>query len=75
MRVKAKERISNIRCHFKVITNPPTGAICIISRTNIEKNDIVLQCPKCLNYFLKEYLLDWLEENKTYPVCKSKLKS
>ncbi|NHJ32087.1 MAG: hypothetical protein FK732_04425 [Asgard group archaeon] len=44
---------------------------CMISKLEIKNDDVILQCPFCSSYFIKKYLVEWVEKNKTCPVCKS----
>ena len=44
---------------------------CMISKTEIQDDDEVLQCPFCSSYFIKKYLEEWLEKHKNCPVCQN----
>lgn len=46
---------------------------CMISKTEIQEDDEILQCPFCSSYFIKKYLEEWLRKHKTCPVCQNKL--
>jgi len=46
---------------------------CMISKLEIQNDDRILQCPFCSSYFIKKYLEEWVEKNKTCPVCQSVL--
>ena len=59
---------------YVLIIEKPKNAICMISKTPIEKNETVLQCPNCENYYLCRYLLGWLKKNSECPICKFLLK-
>ncbi|MHA1212721.1 MAG: hypothetical protein ACTSSH_09695 [Candidatus Heimdallarchaeota archaeon] len=59
---------------FNILKEGPKDASCMISKTELDDKEIVLQCPFCLSLYNKKYLLDWLEENNNCPVCKAMLK-
>ena len=46
---------------------------CMISKTEIQEDDEVLQCPFCSSYFIEKYLEEWLVKHKTCPVCQNVL--
>ena len=66
--------VGNRHYHFRVIIKVPENTLCSISKTTLEKEDIAVQCPVCLNYFQSQYLIDWLELNETCPICKTVLR-
>ena len=60
--------------YIYVKARPIKGTICMISKTLLDDQDKVLQCPKCNSYFVESYLVEWIEEHITCPVCKYPLK-
>jgi hypothetical protein len=46
---------------------------CMISKTEIQDEDEVLQCPFCSSYFIKKYLEEWIGKHKICPVCQNLL--
>lgn len=53
------------------VNYPIQNEKCMISKTEIQDDDEVLQCPFCSSYFIKKYLEEWLEKHKTCPVCQN----
>ncbi len=70
-----KEKIVEYDFKYKVVQEIPKNAICMISKTPIEKEESVLQCPNCQNYYLTKYLLGWLHKNSKCPICQFDLKT
>ncbi|MBK5113097.1 MAG: hypothetical protein KGD59_08035 [Candidatus Heimdallarchaeota archaeon] len=54
-----------------IVDYPIQNEKCMISKTEIQDDDEVLQCPFCSSYFIKMYLEEWLEKHKTCPVCQN----
>lgn len=70
------EKEKGIEFDFKyiLVQEIPKNAICMISKTQIEKEKTVLQCPNCQNLYLGKYLLGWLAKNNNCPFCQTVLK-
>ncbi|MBK5113096.1 MAG: hypothetical protein KGD59_08030 [Candidatus Heimdallarchaeota archaeon] len=69
-----KERSIEFDFKYILVLDLPKKAICMISKTQIEVNETVLQCPECQNYYLSKYLLGWLNKNSNCPICQTALK-
>ena len=70
-----KERSIEFNFKYILVLELPKKAICMISKTQIEKEETVLQCPECQNYYLSKYLLGWLDKNSKCPICQFDLKT
>ena len=75
--IEKYEKEKSIEFDFKyiLVLDVPKNAICMISKTSIEKKESVLQCPNCQNYYLSMYLLGWLNKNDKCPICNTVLKT
>jgi len=75
--IEKYEKEKSIEFDFKyiLVLDVPKNAICMISKTSIEKEESVLQCPNCQNYYLSKYLLGWLNKYDNCPICKTVLKT
>lgn len=55
---------------FLQVKDPPVGAVCMITKIALDKQENILQCPNCESYFQEDYLREWVKEKKICPVCK-----
>ena len=47
---------------------------CLICKLSIKQFEIIAKCPKCLTYFHKEHLDEWLVKKKQCPVCGTEIR-
>jgi hypothetical protein len=64
-----KERSIEFNFKYILVLELPKKSICMISKTQIGKQETVLQFPECQNYYLSKYLLGWLDKNSNCPIC------
>ena len=68
--IKEKGRKAKTKKYlYEIVKRLPEKRICGISRTQIESEDNSLRCPNCRTYFIREYLVAWLQEKEHCPVC------
>ncbi|NPE06817.1 MAG: hypothetical protein GNW80_00925 [Asgard group archaeon] len=76
-RLSIEEEDDIVSSDAKIIASkvdyPIQNEKCMISKTEIQDDDEVLQCPFCSSYFIKKYLEEWLVKHKTCPVCQNML--
>jgi hypothetical protein len=74
-RLSIEEEDEALSSSAKIIASkvdyPIQNEKCMISKTEIQNDDEVLQCPFCSSYFIKKYLEEWLAKHKTCPVCQN----
>jgi len=66
---KKSRKIKREKYLYEIVKRLPDKRICGISRTQIESEDKSLRCPYCRSYFIREYLIAWLQEKNHCPVC------
>jgi predicted Zn-ribbon and HTH transcriptional regulator len=66
---KIKKAKNEKRYLYEIVMRLPKKRICGISRTLIEPEDEALRCPYCRSYFIRQYLVAWLQEKEHCPVC------